>query len=157
MYYPQDIKKNGFTFIELLIVITILAILFVLVFVSLQSVQKKTQNTRVKNDVRQLRLLAEEVFDNAGADYQDWTQNPLVLNHIATLRNDIAKVNHEVGGQTASSVIVDTHPEGYCISGKLLVAENEATHFCVDSTAVFRLTHSHCTDGGLALPLACPN
>lgn len=151
-------NKSGFTFIELLVVIAILAVLFVLVFVSIRSVQKKAQNTRIRNDVRQLRLLAEQVFDSAGANFAGWTSNPLIVNNIQILRNDIAFVNHATTPDLSSSVLIDSRVEEYCISAKLLVPEDGANYFCVDASATFHLTHAQCSDpNDSETPLVCPN
>ena len=147
--------RNGFTFIELLIAMAVLAILFVMVFVTVHSVQQKGQNIRVRSDVRQLRLLAEEVFDNAGANYVSWTTNPLTVNQVKSLRNDIDVANSLAPGPNSTSVVIDTRENQYCVSGQLHAPENGAGFVCVDATGVFHDTHAQCADVGQA-SLVCP-
>lgn len=157
-YHEENIlsmerKREGFTLIELLLVIAILAILFLLVFVAVRSVSKRSQDVKIRSDVRQLRLLAEEVFDHAGASYEDWTLNPLTTSQVDTLLQDIESAHGTPG---THSVIISNREEEYCISAEL-VAKNEGTHWCVDTSGRFRPTEGHCVDpGDPDTPLLCP-
>jgi prepilin-type N-terminal cleavage/methylation domain-containing protein len=147
--------RNGFSFIELLLAIAILAILFVMVFVTVHYVQSRGQNIRVRSDVRQLRLLAEEVFDNAGANYAHWTTNPLTINQVQDLRDDIEAANAVQAGKNSPSVAIDARENEYCVSGQLPTPENGAGFVCVDASGVFHDTHAPCADVGQA-NLVCP-
>ncbi|MBI3256089.1 MAG: type II secretion system protein [Candidatus Andersenbacteria bacterium] len=145
--------SRGFTLIELLLVIAILAILFILVFVAVRSMTKRSQDVKIRSDVRQLRLLAEEVFDNAGASYENWDVNPLITSQVDTLRQDIESAHSTVG---THSVLIANRETEYCISAEL-VAKNDGTHWCVDATGRFRPTTGHCNDpGDPDIPLVCP-
>lgn len=149
-------KQDGLTLLEILLVIGILAILFVLVFVSVRSATKRSHDIRIRSDVRQMRLLAEEVFDHAGASYMDWTNNPLVVSQVATLRADIAKPHGDEANPTLYSVIISNRETEYCVSAKL-VAGNEGPFTCVDASGVFKFTSTQCVDpGDPEVPLGCP-
>ncbi len=148
-------QRNGFTFIELLIAIAILAILVAIVLVTVHTVQQQGQNVRVRSDVRQLRLLAEEVFNNAGANYMHWTTNPLTVNQVQSLRDDIDMANALPSGPNSTSAVIDTRANEYCISGQLHTPANGAGFVCVDATGIFHDTHAQCADTGQA-NLVCP-
>jgi prepilin-type N-terminal cleavage/methylation domain-containing protein len=147
--------RNGFSFIELLLAVAILAILLVMVLVTVHYGQTRGQNIRVRSDVRQLRLLAEEIFDNTGASYAHWTNNPLVINQIQTLRDDIDAANTLQPGVNSTSVVIDTRETEYCISGQLPTPDNGGKFVCVDATGVFHDTHAPCADVAQA-SLICP-
>ncbi len=149
-------KQEGLTLIEILLVIGILAILFMLVFVAVRSATKRSQDIRIRSDVRQMRLLAEEVFDHAGASYLDWTNNPLVVSQVATLRADIAKPHGDEGNPAAYSVIISNRETEYCISAELVYGD-QGRYSCVDASGVFKFTTTQCVDpGDLDTPLVCP-
>lgn len=142
--------------IELLIVIAILAILFTMLFVVIRKVQRNAKNVTIRNDVRQLRLLAEEVYDNQGASYTDWTSNPLIAPQVTTLRDDIDDTLGDPAGPPWKSVVIDSREKEYCVSAELVVA-SEATHYCVDTRARFLETNEHCqTPADDTQPLICP-
>lgn len=157
-YHEENIlsmrsKREGFSLIELLLVIAIFAILVVLVIVAVRSISKRSQDVKIRSDVRQLRLLAEEVFDNAGASYEDWNTNPLVESQVGTLLQDIESAHATAGSHT---VLITNRETEYCISAEL-VAKNESTHWCVDAAGRFRPTDGHCVDpGNPNVPLVCP-
>lgn len=149
-------RRRGFTVIEILIVITILLILFVLLFVAIRQVQRNARNVTIRNDVRQLRLLAEEVYDNQGASYTDWLANPLIIAQVATLRDDIDITLGDPAGTPWQSVIVDSREKEYCVSAPLANPSTGA-YYCVDTSAQFVQTNAPCqAPVGDSQPLLCP-
>lgn len=145
--------QEGFTLIELLLVIAILAILFAIVFVAVRSVSKRSQDVKIRSDIRQLRLLAEEVFDHSGASYKDWNTNPLITSQVTTLLQDIETAHGTTG---THSVVIANRENAYCISAEL-VAKNESNYWCVDASGRFRPTSGQCADpGDPDIPLVCP-
>lgn len=149
-------KKHGLTTIELLVVIGILAILFLLLFLAIRQIQRNAKNVAIRNDVRQLRLLAEEVYDNQGASYADWLSNPLIASQVTTLRNDVDRTLGDPAGAPWKSVIIDTREKEYCISSQMVQA-NPPLYYCVDTHAQFVEIGSPCRDpGDDTLPLICP-
>ncbi|MBI3421105.1 MAG: type II secretion system protein [Candidatus Sungbacteria bacterium] len=149
--------ERGLTFVEILIVVAILGILFVMVFVGVNSARKKSQDVKVRNDVRQLRLLAEEVFDNAGASYLAWTTNPLVAAQVATLVSDLVAAHGIEGAVQADYVsLIDSRESEFCVSGKLVVPNN-GDYWCVDASGRFFAIDSPCAEPANASePLTCP-
>ena len=155
MAFPT--REDGLTFIEILIVVAILGILLVMVFVGVNSARKKSQDVKVRNDVRQLRLLAEEVFDNAGASYLNWKTNPLIATQVATLVSDLVAAHGDPGAAQDDYVsLVDSRESEFCVSGKLVVP-NDGDYWCVDASGRFLATDSPCAEPADASgPLICP-
>jgi len=155
----QNIRggEDGLTFIEILIVVAILGILFVMVFVALNSARKKSQDVKVRNDVRQMRLLAEEVFDNAGASYLNWKTNPLVSVQVATLVSDLVAAHGTPGAAQDDYVsLIDSRESEFCVSGKLVVPNN-GDYWCTDASGRFFAVDIHCAEPATAAePLICP-
>lgn len=60
-------KQKGFTLMELLVVIAILGILIVAGFGSFTSSQRKTRDTKRKNDLRQISLALETYYNDKGS------------------------------------------------------------------------------------------
>lgn len=65
MHTKKNIR-NGFTLIELLVVMAILAILVVSGVASFTSTQKKSRDTKRKNDLRQISLAMESYYNDMG-------------------------------------------------------------------------------------------
>ncbi len=117
-------KKSGFTLIEVLTVIMIIAILASVVLVSLQSARDRTRDVTIQNQIGQLRSLAEALY-TFDAGYEDFRESDHPDNDKYLLvKGKIA----EMGGDL--QVELDGHE--YCAYSNL--ARNENEYFCVDST-----------------------
>lgn len=55
-------NNSGFTMIELLMVLVLVVILAALVMLSLSMVRTKANNSRIKNDMDQIRKMAENIY-----------------------------------------------------------------------------------------------
>lgn len=143
--------KQGFTMIELLIVIAIIGILAVVVIAAVTTTRGKAYDTAIRNDVSQFRWLAESVYDSQAASYENWSQHPTVTSEVATLKADIDK--NGVG--TNLAVIRESQTKEYCISAPL---RSDPTHFfCLDATAVLKTVTVACPDEPIdGDPLRCP-
>jgi prepilin-type N-terminal cleavage/methylation domain-containing protein len=79
-------KKNGFTVVEVLIVLAILAILLNLLVMSVKGFQSEAQLARVRADLRALRGAVEAYYKNHNvypleSNYQTqlWNESPKIL------------------------------------------------------------------------------
>ena len=117
-------KNKGFTLIELMTVIMIIAILATVVLVSLQAARERTRDVTIQNQIGQLRSLAEALYTFEDG-YEDFTVSGhdnhsdylLVKNKVNDMEGDL---QHRFDGHE------------YCIYSKLVRQSDKA--FCVDST-----------------------
>jgi prepilin-type N-terminal cleavage/methylation domain-containing protein len=66
-------SKKGFTLIEVLIVVAILAILMITLLVSVRSQRAKAEDARIKSDLERLRIAFEDYYnDNNCYPSEDW-------------------------------------------------------------------------------------
>jgi len=66
-------KKNGFTLFELLVSISIIAILTALVSLSYSAVQKKARDARRRQDMGSVQKAAEQYYSLSGYNYPSTT------------------------------------------------------------------------------------
>ena len=145
----------GFTLIELLIVIAVIGILASLVLTAIGASRDKAYDTRIRNGVGQLRLMAEQVYDTQGADFTDWTQYPDIQTNLAIVLEDIDKNYGDAAGTPYVTLIRDSQAQDFCISAPL--RSLSTSYYCVDTTGVFKTSTAACPDypaGGT--PLRCP-
>ncbi|MDO8512713.1 MAG: type II secretion system protein [bacterium] len=124
-------NKKGFTMIELLVVISVIALLVALVLVAVSMARVKANNSRIKGDMDQLRKQAEVIYVANGmttyckgvvaGDCFSNGQNPQVI----LLRDDIVKRSY-----AAAYPNLIANDIGYCISSKM--ANNN--RLCYDSS-----------------------
>lgn len=143
--------QKGFTLIELLIVIAIIALLAVLIVASVRHGRTKAHDTRVINDIGQIRLLAEEAYDSAGGTYVGWTSRADAT-QLDILVDDIEKNNGLPGGAV---VMCDGQVLDYCISAPR--RSDPSQHYCVDASGEWKQADAPCTCYDMSGPtLACP-
>lgn len=147
--------RTGFSLIEMLIVVTVLGLLASLILGALGISRKKAYDNSIRNGVRQLRLLAEQVYDTQGASYLNWSQHSSVRNSVQTLRADIDKSLQDTDSGSFLSVIRENQKKDYCVSAPLRSVAGK--HYCVDATAVFATTGASCPEAAAGGPaLRCP-
>jgi prepilin-type N-terminal cleavage/methylation domain-containing protein len=121
-------KKAGFTLIEVLTVIMIIAILASIVLVSLEAARNKTKDVTIQNQIGQLRSLAE-TFYTFEAGYEDFTST----SQYDLIRGKIKEMNGiDYGEEGALTVIFSADNNNYCAYAELV--RNEGEVFCVDSS-----------------------
>lgn len=130
-------KKNlGFTLIEMLVVVGIIAVLSVVALTSLGPSREKARDTRIVTDVNQVRTIAELVF-NADNKFDNLSSTP----YLNSIRESISKN----GG------LLEVHGGGlkYCARSKLL--SNNTLYYCVDSNGFSGYVSStSCTSGNIS-------
>lgn len=68
MNVPQKSKQNGFTIIEVVLVLAIAALIFLMVFIALPALQRNQRDTQRKNDVnRAATAITNYTSNNRGA------------------------------------------------------------------------------------------
>lgn len=156
-------KRSGFSLIEVIIVVAIIGILTGIILVGTARSRLKGQDTAIRNDVGQLRIMAEQVYDTQGASYLNWHLHPDVQSLVGQLVGDI--------DEKYGNVVPDTYPtsypgsyetvlrysqrKDYCVSAPL--RSDPGKYYCIDATGVFAIADSHCSDQLLTgPPLRCP-
>jgi prepilin-type N-terminal cleavage/methylation domain-containing protein len=124
-------KIEGFTMIELLMVMAVIALLVAIVFISLTVVRTKAGNSVIKNDVDQLRKYAEVMYTENGmrgycvssGTESCFEQGNVRLNE---LEEDIRKRNDQ---ELYPSLFANA--DNFCISTNL----SDNSFYCLDSKA----------------------
>ncbi len=122
-------KKAGFTLIEVLTVIMIIAILASIVLVSLDTARQRSRDVTIQQQLSQLRSLAEALYtfekgyeDFTDSDHQEYPKYLLVKNKI-----------EDMGGVLGSdNMLFSADGHSYCAFSPLVRDSNKV--FCVDST-----------------------
>src|ERR1700733_6171051 len=87
--YKQHKKSEGFTIIEVMIVLAIAGLILLIVFLAVPALQRNARNTQRKSDVSRVSSgVSNWVSDNNGAVFTAGTGNAnltSVLNDVGTL------------------------------------------------------------------------
>ncbi len=154
--------RAGFTIIELLIVIAIIGILTAIIITSVMVSRRKAVDNQIMNDVRQLRILAEEVYDSQAASYLNWADSeaqPNLANQLDRLLADLDQIHNytqtDVTDPQHVTITRDSQAQEFCISVPLYT--DPSIIYCVDATGQYQKTSSHCPDyPATGQPLRCP-
>ncbi len=124
---------EGFTIIELLVVITIIGFLSSVILVALAGAKKRSGDARVISDIHQLKIVLESnrssnyAIDLNGAGTNNWQTTAGSSTNINNLINDVIKNGGTVTIQTAG-----TPTTAYLLYGGL-PSSNNSKFFCVSS------------------------
>ncbi len=126
-------KNKGFTLVELMTVIMIIAILATVVLVSLQSARDRTRDVTIQQQIAQLRSLAEANYD-IGTGYEDFTDSTTPHPDHDKYSLVESKID-EMGGNLVVKFSKDfdccDDYSDYCAYSNLIRNPNEV--FCADS------------------------
>ncbi len=126
-------KKSGFTLVEVLTVIMIIAILATVVLVSLDAARKRARDSTIQNQLSQIRSLAETVY-SIEEGYEDFTNE----NHQnwSDYRRGVEKINEVSEGLAEGEDNINIHfsdnDREYCAYSSLVRNPDEV--FCIDSS-----------------------
>lgn len=140
--------QSGFTLIELLVVIAIIGILSSLVIATAINARQKAADARVKNDVRQIRWLAEMVYNSNNNDFTDWSIDTQITDNLDRLIADI----NDAHQSTVTVSIGDTDNQSFCVSAPM--KSNTSRHYCIDASREIHITDDHCVTE--FTPHVCP-
>lgn len=125
-------KQTGFTLFEMLVVISIIAILSALVSLSFSSAQKKARDSRRLQDMKTIQTSAEQFYSQNGYVYpvgtntpDDWTTSSgqVVLNIFPSDPKGIGWTQYYYPGNVGST---------YCACAAVESVNNgNATDYCV--------------------------
>lgn len=150
--------ERGLTFIEILLVIGIFAILASLVLATVTSSRGKAIANRIRGNVGQMRILAEIAFDSNGGNYINWSQEPSIQTEMNRLLDLIDADTGDSTGPPHTTLVRESQAQNYCVSAPLGAGAD--TYYCIDATGKFREVTSACPDYGDDLsgdpPLRCP-
>ena len=141
--------KSGFTLIEILIVVGIVAVLASMVITAVRDVRIDAVNTRIINDIRQLRVLAESAYDASAATYEGWSAKDDIQTEMAEVKADLTDAHGDAAGP--AYVIIDSEKKEFCASAPFHASTGG--YYCVDQTGVFKTTTANCPT---VAPIACP-
>jgi type IV pilus assembly protein PilA len=136
--FPKTEKKNqGFTLVELLIVIAIIGLLATIVLVSFGPVRNQARDTAIKANMSQMRLAAEIAYITD----QVYTNTNQGEDYLAAL---------DAANSASPGTLVEVFDaDAYCISTTL--ATNASNHWCIDSTGKMGELSAGCNTAN-----ACP-
>ncbi len=120
-------KSKAFTLIELTIVVLIIAILASIIFVSLNKYKGSARDARAKENMNQIGISADKIYNNKGVYKSD-------LLCCSSGCNDEVRTNcEEVKKMTGSYPdIYSDDGENFCAKVKL----SDGNYYCIDSEGV---------------------
>ncbi|MBU1045559.1 type II secretion system GspH family protein [Patescibacteria group bacterium] len=120
-------KREGFTIVELLIVVAIIGILATIVIVSLREASDRARNTKIITNITQIRKVAEDMYIQEASGYESLclsgALNGDYSDILTILENDVEKYGGEVVSCYASRY-------SYCVTAQLTGSTTK--YFCID-------------------------
>lgn len=122
-------KKQGFTLIELMISISIIAILTALAVFSFSSAQKKGRDSRRAQDIKILQLAAEQYMMLSG-EYPDDPDNPDNLPWTADGQEILKEIPTDPKSGSGYNLVANTTSYCFCATVEDLVTGNAEDGSC---------------------------
>lgn len=138
---------------ELVLVGVVVIIIAVGILYAAAASRKRAADSQIRNDVRQLRLLAEQVRTVQGDTYKHWATHETVRADVQRILADIDKHLQDEDPATFQAHVRSSQNNYFCISAPL---RTSAKHFCVDAGGAPADVSGPCPPEPLTVPLACP-
>lgn len=103
MNVQSNKAKEGFTIIEVVLVLAIAALIFLMVFIALPALQRNQRDTARKNDVSTIASAVTSYVSNNRGDFPGTTSLDTYLNDLSD-NTDKASVTVNAGGTSVTSV-----------------------------------------------------
>ncbi len=129
-------KRQGFTLIEIMVVIAVIAILAGIVLVAFGPARKQAKDSRIESDMNQLQNFAENLYLEEG-NYDN--VDPVLSPEIAALESDIIAQQGSSPGLIIEKPSSPPPADQYCVYASLNSFNNcvdpgpASEFFCVDS------------------------
>ena len=113
---PQSRRRAGFTLVEIMIVVGIIALLAVLALPGLLRARKRAQASRIKDDLRLIEAAVDQYAietqrqPGAVVSVTDWTAYLKKETQLSTTGKDV--LGHDFGSQTVDQIPI-VPPETY--------------------------------------------
>jgi prepilin-type N-terminal cleavage/methylation domain-containing protein len=128
-------KNNGFTLIEMLIVVAIIGLLSSVILTALGPAKDKAKDTRIISDVNQIRSIAETLFANSNYDALELLPSNNIQNQ------DLKGLSDDVTAQGGILTIIKSQPapaKNYLVYSSLNIKTGDSSnpstqYYCVDS------------------------
>jgi len=139
-------KSKGFTIIELLVVVAIIAVLAAIVLVNVTQYINQGKNAAIKGNLTTMLTNAAVYYDTNG-HYADW-----LTSSGYTAPHDAANAANAGAGDTVVEGCNDadcadettTPPTAWCACSPIYATSTETGTFCVDSTGFKGVTATAC-------------
>jgi prepilin-type N-terminal cleavage/methylation domain-containing protein len=106
-YKPRNSKEEGFTIIEVLIVLAIAGLILLIVFLAVPALQRNSRNTQRKDDVAKILAAVSEFSNNNNGRLPNgtWTNanGTLTIIGLATDTNSESQVGYYNNGVAAAN------------------------------------------------------
>lgn len=132
-------RVEGYTFIEILVVVSVIAVLVAIALVSYGSINKRSRDARRKSDIEQIRSALEmyradnETYPNIGSGFQPITSYQSLSDYLSTFPED--PKDNETYYYRIYTGIIRVSPDpiylDYCVEARLeMIAEGEEDNNC---------------------------
>ncbi len=124
-------KRNGFTLIEIMIIVAVLAILVTTVVIAQKTTVVRSKNSRILSAVSQVRKVAETIYMKEGTGYINLCDNPPSI-HLNSRDNDLDDLEDDIV-ESGGEVFCRSAQNSYCLGIKLF----DGQFFCIDDESHF--------------------